>query len=100
MYFFWFFERVGEVGPCGRTLGFCALYCVGEKVVGQHAASIGMGDRGVVTKMRKKEFVIRYVPSGNEYSPQQIKQLEQKEDALILYIIHQLLFQDTPKQEG
>lgn len=47
--------------------------------------------------MKKKGFVIRYVPSEQEYSPQQIEQFEQKEDVLIRYIINQLLFQEASK---
>lgn len=65
--------------------------------IGQNVVDIGFGDsdRGVVTKMKSSNLVIRYVPSKTEYSPQETEQLKEKEDALFNFIINQIMLQNA-----
>jgi len=74
-----------------------------ESVVGRNNASIGIGDGSVVTMskrgrkpMKKKEITFCYVPSGKEYTPQQLEQFKVKETQLINYIIDKFLHKEAP----
>lgn len=70
---------------------------VNEKVMGQFGGVIDIGDRGVVTKMKRvrKKITFSYIPSQKEYSIKDSEQLQKKEDALFNYIINQPIFKEA-----
>jgi len=74
-----------------------------ELVVGRNDANIGMSDGSVVTMSKrgrkpttKKELTFCYVPSGYEYTPQQVEKFKEKEVQLINYIMDQFSHKVAP----
>lgn len=68
------------------------------KRIGQNSDCISIGDGSVVTKMEKKKpakMTFKYIPSGTDYSPEQVEAFKVKEAQLISYVIEHLLHQKT-----